>query len=158
MPNALRNWPNACDPRTAEGGACFCCAGFWGCYPAAWRYRVVIENAPPPYDVWNGKHFLDFRDCIDTPFLQCAWELLYPPLRAIRLYKWWVEPLADPPAWDWGLELEDLGALPPYSFGNGQGVVEPKPSDNLPPFTMVAHVPTWVTPLLVRPRIWNATE
>lgn len=157
MPNALRNWPNECDPRVAEGGPCFCHEQFRHAYPAAWRYRVVVAGAPPPYDVWNGTHFLDFRDKITVPFEQAAWELSVPPGRALRLYKWWSLPQTLPPSFDWGLEVEDLSAVPPYSFGNGQPAVDALPSDDLPLFSMVAHVPAWTTPLVVVPRKWNAT-
>lgn len=157
MPNELANWPEPCDLRMTEGGSCFCLEAFKNLYPAAWRYRLTISGAPAPYDAWNGIYFLDFRDKIDTPFFQAAWEFVVGDGRIARLYKWWQHPWFDPPEFDWGLELEDLTATPPYSFGNGQHVVDALPSDDLPPFSMSAHVPTWVDPLLVVPRRWDAT-
>lgn len=157
MPNQLRNWPNILDPRSAEGGPAFCWNGFKNAYPAAWRYRVTITGAPPPYNVFNGVWFLDWVSCTTEFFGECKWEFVLLSGHTVRLYKWWDPPGGTPDEFSWGLEVEAPGPIPVYSFGNGNTVSRPLPSDDLPPFTMVAHVPTWTDPLLVKPRKWNAT-
>jgi hypothetical protein len=155
MPNGLRNFPGPCDPRWTAGGACFCFEQFQNLYPAAWKYRVTVESAPAPYDVFNGDNLVTFDNCIREPFGQCEWNGTLPGGQVITLFKWFDDPPPVPNEFSWGLQFADPGADPPYNFGTGVQVSLPLPSDNLPPFDFSTWHPAWTIPVIVVPRAWD---
>lgn len=156
MVNGVKNWPDNCDPRSGQGGPCFCAQGYFNAYPAPWKFRVEVRDAQPPMDVFNGTWFVPFFGRV-PPLNQCQWKLTLPGDQEILIDKFEEDGSApDGATVIYDVGFDNSGGVPPRFDGFGARLDQPLPAANLPPGTPAGDANIWPVPVLVIPQAWDA--